>query len=517
MKIKNKLLFFILSLALIPAIAISLVFYITTHDILREQIEKAHYESVFSVDTLISVVVGDMVNIAFTAVPKIADLIEAQDLQGIREKLRLIDLIDKPEIGTGRGLGYHILIVTDKQGNILARSNVVTKEGQIIGKQVDQVSHIFKGWLPPDNFRVAFDNARIGQIDARKVIYNKAFIRREGYGHLIDEHGYKEIMGLTAQLPIFNQEREQLGIFIIITILNNNNAAIGAINAITGAEFTAITPTGEIMASFFVNPPRPVEIIVNGKTLVEKARIRVNKIREGLKESVGRDTVFYTKERIYLRPCPGIVVFRNGEGACYVEGVEVSKEELEEKAYRFHFIAEVDQDFKYVSIRGIAYDLTEYDLLVAAQEKHFTIVFLITFLMIGGLSLIIAKRGAAPIVEFTKKIQQIEKEGFGEKINIKTGDEIETLVKAFNNMSGKIIQSYQELEEQRNVLEIKVNARTKELRELAETLEKRVEEKTKELQDRIIELERFQKITVGRELKMVELKEKIKELTKELE
>jgi C4-dicarboxylate-specific signal transduction histidine kinase len=48
-------------------------------------------------------------------------------------------------------------------------------------------------------------------------------------------------------------------------------------------------------------------------------------------------------------------------------------------------------------------------------------------------------------------------------------------------------------------------------------LEKKVKERTKELQERIDELEKFHKLTVGRELKMVELKEEVERLNKELE
>jgi len=53
-----------------------------------------------------------------------------------------------------------------------------------------------------------------------------------------------------------------------------------------------------------------------------------------------------------------------------------------------------------------------------------------------------------------------------------------------------------------------------EIKTLQENLEKKVEERTKELQKRIEELEKFHKLTVGRELKMIELKKKIKELEK---
>jgi len=73
------------------------------------------------------------------------------------------------------------------------------------------------------------------------------------------------------------------------------------------------------------------------------------------------------------------------------------------------------------------------------------------------------------------------------------------------------------LEDAKTVLEIKVQARTKALKELAESLEEQVKEKTKELQERIDELDRFKKLAVGRELKMIELKKEIEKLKKQLE
>ena len=74
-----------------------------------------------------------------------------------------------------------------------------------------------------------------------------------------------------------------------------------------------------------------------------------------------------------------------------------------------------------------------------------------------------------------------------------------------------------ELEETKVSLEIKVKARTKAIEEERTSLEEKVKERTKELQERVDELERFHKLTVGRELKMVELKEEIEKLKKELE
>ncbi len=51
-----------------------------------------------------------------------------------------------------------------------------------------------------------------------------------------------------------------------------------------------------------------------------------------------------------------------------------------------------------------------------------------------------------------------------------------------------------------------------EFKKLQQTLEKKVKERTRELQERVDELEKFHKLAVGRELKMVELKKEIEKL-----
>ena len=95
---------------------------------------------------------------------------------------------------------------------------------------------------------------------------------------------------------------------------------------------------------------------------------------------------------------------------------------------------------------------------------------------------------------------------------ILVGQDISELVKYEKDLLEKVREKREELEEAKKVLEIKVAARTRELREFAKSLEAEVERRTKELREKLEELEKFHKLAVGRELKMVELKREIEKL-----
>jgi len=128
-------------------------------------------------------------------------------------------------------------------------------------------------------------------------------------------------------------------------------------------------------------------------------------------------------------------------------------------------------------------------------------IFIITFVLTITFSISLTK----PIIMLRGLTEKVRKGNLSVKINLKTRDEIGELASSFNQMTKDLKESRKGLEEYSKDLEKEVKERTVEL-----------EKSKKELEARNEELERFNKMAVGRELKMVELKKRIKELENEL-
>lgn len=137
------------------------------------------------------------------------------------------------------------------------------------------------------------------------------------------------------------------------------------------------------------------------------------------------------------------------------------------------------------------------------------VISLILFLAIAIIFFIL-RSIIRPLETITRACQDIRGGNLNAKINISSKTELGLMADTFNEMMKDLKKSYEKLEEAKNVLEIKVAARTKELQEVNESLEQKVQERTKELRDKITEQERLIKLTIGRELKMAELKKEIK-------
>ncbi len=113
-------------------------------------------------------------------------------------------------------------------------------------------------------------------------------------------------------------------------------------------------------------------------------------------------------------------------------------------------------------------------------------------LMVGGVLFFIEEAMRASFELLNKKRKEVERE------------------------RQKVKKALAKSKETENILKVRVRARTKELRELAEKQEDIIERRTQELQERVKELKRFRRITVGREKRMIQLKNEIEELRERL-
>ncbi len=132
--------------------------------------------------------------------------------------------------------------------------------------------------------------------------------------------------------------------------------------------------------------------------------------------------------------------------------------------------------------------------------KMALIFLFITITIIPLISIIMMKRFVIkPINTIRIGFNNLIKGNYNTQIHISSKDEMGELASNFNYMTEELKKSRKKLEE------------------YSKTLEKKVKDRTIELEIKNEELGKFNKLAVGRELKMVELKKKIKELEEKLQ
>lgn len=141
--------------------------------------------------------------------------------------------------------------------------------------------------------------------------------------------------------------------------------------------------------------------------------------------------------------------------------------------------------------------------LMAAVSFIFVIIMVILF------AILLTSRMLKPLSKLLNIVKRAGKGNLDIKLEIESRDEIGELAEEVNSMIKRLRVALEALEDEKKVLEIQVKARTKELEESAFNLDEQIKQRTKELRKRIEELERLHRLTVGRELKMLELKKQL--------
>ena len=143
-------------------------------------------------------------------------------------------------------------------------------------------------------------------------------------------------------------------------------------------------------------------------------------------------------------------------------------------------------------------------------------LFFFVFVLVIILSILFVNATLKQLRNLLFAVKEIQTGKKGIRAQIEGDDELAFLSKEFNKMIENIEKSHEILEDEKKTLDIRIKARTRELTEINQLLEEKVRERTRELQQKIDELEKFHQLTVGREMKMIELKKEIKKLKQEL-
>jgi len=148
-----------------------------------------------------------------------------------------------------------------------------------------------------------------------------------------------------------------------------------------------------------------------------------------------------------------------------------------------------------VGIYNIKLSLDPLEKVIAKTKREFLLITLISILAIVGiLSFSIKITVIDPIKQLLKGMDKIGSGGLDYRVRTKRQDEIGDLFSSLNVMAEKL------------------KDRTEALKREREGLAEKVAQKTKELQEKVDDLEKFNKLTIGREIKMVELKKEIDKL-----
>lgn len=257
-----------------------------------------------------------------------------------------------------------------------------------------------------------------------------------------------------------------------------------------------------LVTNFFLNRIYYGYIENNSKLIAEK-------IAQSLKEQLLTGNIVSITSRIFEEKNSGlsikyIVVFDNETRMI----AHTHLGEMVEKDHIMHLDNKKMQGLGYINYEGrrvfnvdvpvqaglntigivrVGYDFTEMQKGFITVLYMYITLLILTMLLVLFLSARLSRLIIKPIENLTVAVSKFSENNYGDVIEVKTSDEIGKLSLAFNEMVRGI----------------------RHWREMLETEKKKTEEK-------IHELEEWQQTTIGRELKMIELKKEVEFYKSEL-
>jgi len=129
----------------------------------------------------------------------------------------------------------------------------------------------------------------------------------------------------------------------------------------------------------------------------------------------------------------------------------------------------------------VGLSLKQAQLFRGEMMLFFLGLFSLTIVLVFILSFFVAKKIMGPIRKLREGADIIGKGNFSYQVKLATGDELEDLANALNKMAKDMDGYYTSLNETKDILKIRVDARTRQIREMAESLEQKVSERTEVL------------------------------------
>ncbi len=233
---------------------------------------------------------------------------------------------------------------------------------------------------------------------------------------------------------------------------------------------------------------------------------------------------------VFLLNSEGSAVFHSGEDDAFKEvekKFSVQENKGKEKGAFSFFLQDEEMIASFHNIENGEENL-EWRLVVAVpkneafrflKEMVLNYFFLSVILLfpIIVFAFFLSRKMIQPLKKISMTAKKVAQGDLDVRAKISSKDEFGELAENFNKMVKDLNNIKEKQAEEKDVLEVKVRARTRELNELNKNLEKEIEKRTEEMQRKLREFEKMSKLMVGREMKMIELKKNLEEAEKEIE